>query len=60
MEPKECAAAILSLLETKKECEAQIKALLQSYEDGLFIRVIGIEVFRAGKEIMEVKIKVDL
>ena len=56
----EAVSGILGIIKLKKECEAQIKALLQAFEKDLDCRVVGVDVFSPGKEIMEVKIKLDL
>ena len=44
----------------KKEKENEIKIALNALEALTGIRGIGVEVFRVGTAIMEVKIKVDL
>ena len=57
---EEMVSGLLGIIKVKKECEAQIKSLLQTFEKDLECRVAGVEIFHPGKEIMEVKIKLDL
>ena len=56
----EMVSGILDIIKVKKECESQIKALLQTFEKDLQCRVACVEIFNPGKEILEVKIKLDL
>lgn len=56
----ELVSGLLGLVQVKKECESQIKALLQTFENDLQCKITGVEIFKAGQEIMEVKIKLDL
>lgn len=51
---------IAELIKIKAEKENEIRMSLNALENLTGIRGIGVEVFRAGKEIMEVKIKLDL
>ena len=51
---------LIELKKIKAEKENEIRMALNSFEDLTGIRGMGVEVFRAGKEIMEVKIKMDL
>jgi hypothetical protein len=51
---------ISELIKTKREKENEIRMSLNALEDLTGIRAIEVEIFRAGKEIMEVKIKLDL